>query len=236
MRQSPNVAHVWAMRGSPTPGTVGGCVSVTLIRGDVTEAIASAAGCTLVMADPPWRYTQAKVRGNAQDQYDGMAMPEIAAVLDLAFDAAADDSYLHCWATWPLLGEWMPHMASTRWRYLTGGSWHKTGGLGIGFHVRGDSEPWFLLSKGTPHPSRMDLSNAWASRRGGSAHSEKPQWHLRAAIEAWTQPGDLILSLWSGMCPEGRAAQMCGRSLVGAELDPSRHADAVDKMSQGVLF
>jgi len=209
-----------------------------IICGDVMDAVKESAGAKLVIADPPWTYTNTGTarrgfNGCAHGVYETDGIAQIAKVLDAAYEPSADDAYLLIWSTWPLLGEWFPAMSALKWRYLTGGSWHKTGGLGVGFHVRGDSEPWFLLAKGKPKPTGT-LSNAWSSRR--TQHSEKPVHWLRKAIETLTDPGDLVLSLWSGMCPEARAAQMFGRRLVGAELDPVRHRTAVAMLAQREMF
>jgi len=197
---------------------------ITIHLGDVHLAIDAASGCSMVIADPPWQYDNAGCRGNAADEYALDSFDQITHVLTASYSAAAANAYLLLWATWPLHADWSRHMLSLPWRYLTGGSWHKTGGLGVGYHVRGDSEPWYLLAKGKP-TSRTALTNAWSTPRG--RHSEKPVKWLAAAIENCTDPGDLVLSLWSGLCPEARAAKLTGRRLIGAELDPGRHAEAV---------
>lgn len=202
---------------------------IEIIHGDVTEAIRSAQGARLVVADPPWTYSNAGTRGNAADQYALGGMDWIASTLVAAYEVAAPDAYLLLWATWPLLAEWWPHMVQLPWRYLTGGSWHKLGGLGVGFHVRGDSEPWFLLAKGKPRPAGA-LSNAPATHR--QRHSEKPVEFLREAIAVLCPPDGLVLSLWSGMCPEARAAYLAERRLVGAEIDAERRAAAIGMLAQ----
>lgn len=181
-------------------------------------------GVRLVSADPPWQYEQTAVRGNAADEYDCPSMPDIVTTLDRAFDCCLPDAYMLCWSTWPMLLEFLLEMQRSRWRYITGGSWHKTGGLGVGFHLRGDSEPFLLMGKGKSKPVGT-LSNAFASPR--SRHSEKPVEFWKRALEAFTEPGDLVLSVYSGMCPEARAAKVTGRKLVGAEIDEERHRTAM---------
>lgn len=202
---------------------------ITIHCGDVSLVLEER-GAALVMADPPWSYTNtgtpdAGFNGTAAGQYDCPSMVDIVTTLDRSFDCARENAYLFCWATWPMLVEFILEAQRMRWRYLTGGSWHKTGGLGVGFHVRGDSEPWLLFAKGKPHPSDRTLSNAFQAPR--SRHSEKPVKDLCRVMECLTDPGDLVLSLYSGMCPEARAAKLTGRRLIGAELDPERHAMAM---------
>lgn len=200
---------------------------ITIHCGDVSMAL-EARGAALVMADPPWSYEQSAVKGNAADEYECPSMADIVTTLDRAFDSAADDAYLFCWTTWPMLVEFIIEAQQMRWRYLSGGSWHKTGGLGVGFHLRGDSEPWLLFGKGKPRPTDRSLSNAFSAPR--SRHSEKPVADLCRVMECLTDPGDLVLSIYSGMCPEARAAKLTGRRLIGAELDPDRH-----RMALGLL-
>lgn len=198
--------------------------------GDVSMVL-EARGAALVMADPPWSYNVGCLpgsvgRGGAKaDVYAVLGMSEIITTLDRSFDSAADDAYLFCWCTWPMLAEFIAASGTMRWRYLSGGSWHKTGGLGVGFHLRGDSEPWLLFAKGKPTPTSRTLSNAYASPR--TSHSEKPVAYLREVIGCLTEPDALVVSVYSGLCPEARAAKATGRRLIGAEIDPERHATAL---------
>ena len=205
---------------------------VELRLGDVSAMLEAhrGAGARLVIADPPWVYDNAGVCGNAADNYDLLSMEGIAATVDAAYDCAADGARLALWVTWPKLGEWMTAAAGMRWRYVTGGTWGKVGQMGVGFHWRGDSEALLVYVKGAPGRPHEAVSNLHVSRR--TDHSEKPVEWLRAAIRAWTQPGDLVLSVYSGLYPEGRACALEGRRCIGAEIDPERHAAAVGRLAQ----
>lgn len=193
-----------------------------LINGRNEESLEIASGFTLCIADPPWSYRNAGCRGTASGRYRTQSFGDIIDTLNAAYDIAAPDSYLLLWCTYPKIVEWARASADLKWRHLTGGSWHKSTGMGVGFHVRGDSEPWLLYAKGNPKPRHKSFRNAFASPR--KRHSEKPESFLRLAIECFSDPDDLILSLWSGLFPEGRAALSEGRRVVGAELDPDRFA------------
>ena len=205
---------------------------VDLVLGDVSAMLAAhkGAGARLVIADPPWAYDNAGTRGNAADNYDLLTNEGIAATVDAAYDCAADGARLALWVTWPKLGEWMTAAAGMRWRYVTGGAWGKAGQMGVGFHWRGDSEALLVYVKGSPGRPHEAVSNLHVSKR--TDHSEKPVEWLRAAIRAWTQPGDLVLSVYSGLFPEGRACALEGRRCIGAEIDPERHAAAVGRLAQ----
>jgi hypothetical protein len=233
-----------------TPPTIDG---IDLRCCDVREMLSTVTGARLVISDGPWDYTNTGTvdrgfNGCAAGQYECPSMSDIVDALDASFDCAADDAYHLAWTTWPMLFELMGEIhqqkSAFRWTYKTGGSWHKTGGLGVGFHLRGDSEPFLLFVKGKPHPYTIHIphpadaldgakkrkqvsavSNAYASRR--SAHSEKPVPFLIEVIKGLTDPNDLILSVYSGLCPEARACKATSRRMIGAEIDPVRHQTAL---------
>lgn len=211
---------------------------VTLLQGDVLDAIDQARGAELVIADPPWRYANTggvrsgKFRGAAKSHYRTAHVDDIAVALDLAWEVAAPDAYLVLWWTWPLLVELLPifHQA-TRWTYKSGGVWRKQGPMGIGFHSRGVCEPWAVLTKGRAKPQhRSFINHGEAPRR---RHSEKPVELLEEMVKVYCPPGGLVLSLYSGLFPEGRACLRAGRRAIGAELDPERYRAACAALSQG---
>lgn len=190
-------------------------------------------GFQLVHADPDWKYDNNNMNGSANKHYVQDTMNSIAVVLDQAYDCAADDAYLLLWVTFPLLREWFDATyggEELRWEYKSGGSWHKLGNLGVGFHWRGNAELLLLYTKGNPRPYRDDLSNAFESTR--TQHSEKPEEWLRKLIATFSKEGDKVLDLWAGMAPCGRACLLEGRSYVGVELDEARHKEATLLLSQ----
>ena len=186
-------------------------------------------GARLVVADPPWQYDRSSGSGCAANHYDCPSMGDIVTALDMAYACCAEDAYLVTFATWPMLADFVLRMQQGRWAYVSGGSWHKTGGMGVGYHWRGNSEPVLLWRKGTPKP-QATIGNAWAAPR--LRHSEKPVSLLVDILTAFSSPGDLVLSVYSGMCPEARAAKMTGRRLIGAEVDPARHEMALGLLAQ----
>lgn len=213
---------------------------VDLRLGDVSALLAEqkGAGAQLVIADPPWIYESGGVfrgwqggdAGCVEDHYETTTDASIVATIDAAFDCAAEGARLALWVTWPKLGEWMTASAGMRWSYKSGGAWGKAGRMGVGFHWRGDSEALLVYVKGSPGRPHEAVSNLHVSKR--TDHSEKPVDWLRAAVRAWTQPGDLVLSVYSGLYPEGRACALEGRRCIGAEIDPVRHAAAVGRLAQ----
>lgn len=188
---------------------------------DAAAVASIVSGARLVHTDPPWVYGGGNtgLAGSACDHYAVVTMEKIAEHLTAAYDAAAPDAYLFLWSTWPKIVEWIGASTAMPWRHVTGGSWHKAGRMGIGFHVRGDSEPWLLYVKGRPRPFAA-LSNAYGSAR--TKHSEKPIPFLRQMIAALTEPGDLVLDVYAGRASCGVAARLEGRRYAGIEIDPER--------------
>jgi hypothetical protein len=216
------VIQLSLVSGKPAPSIEG----IDLRCCDTAEMMASVEGASLVVADPPWTYANAGTRGAAGNHYGGLPIPVIASHVKASSLSAAPSAYLLLWCTWPLLGEWILGSAALMpgWRLVTGGSWHKDGRLGVGFHVRGDSEPLLIYVKGKPRPLEA-MSNAHGSPR--TAHSEKPLGWARDHVRAFCPSGGLVLDVYAGMAPYARACMLEGRRYVGAELDPDRHALAM---------
>lgn len=198
---------------------------VVLYHGDVLSMLKEecAQGAKLTIADPPWDYNRTIGKGVAQESYDVLGLAPVLKTLEAAFESAADDSYLLLWWTWPKLVEIMPALANGPWIYKSGGAWTKSG-LGVGFHLRGDCEPFAIFVKGNPKPAHRSLSNSIHAKR--RRHSEKPVEVLRLLIEGLTRPGDKVVSLYSGLFPEGRVCLHLGRACVGAEIDEIRFLEA----------
>ncbi len=204
-------------------------------------------GARMVFCDPPWTYSNSgdKTR-SAASHYPCLTMADIVRHVRSSYECAAEDAYLVIWATFPLLSEWMAAATekSIRWRYVTGGAWAKTGAPGSGFHWRGNAEPILIYRKGKPKPCTTKLLRSThvseqhrgkGQRRGceALAHSEKPIGYQANMIEVWSNPGDLILDVYAGLCSVGRAVKRAGggRRYVGAEIDPDRYRQAVDRLA-----
>ncbi len=190
----------------------------------------------LIVADPPWHYSQAPGHSaNPENHYSSMTDDEIAWLLAASWHYAAPASRLAVWCTWPKLGQWQAAIdrqaGNWRWRYVSGGAWTKMGGSpGTGYHWIGQSEICLLYVKGTGLCTEWGpLTNAHTSRR--QAHSEKPADWMAQWIERWTRPDDLVCDLFAGLAPLARSCILTGRDYVGAEIDPDRHRQAVDRIA-----
>ena len=211
---------------------------------EVEALLAEVRGARLVMADPPWRYSEAPGVANPEEEgiYGGLSDTQIAAHLDLSFDCAdPSGSRLLCWYTWPKDAEWnAAGNAGPRWgKRVTGGAWTKMtptgdGGarcdrIAVGYHWRGCTEPVAMFTKGATGRPDGILLNGHVSPP--TNHSEKPVEWLRAMIRAWTSPGDLVVDLYAGMAPVARACRAEGRRYIGAEIDPDRCQQARERLA-----
>ena len=118
----------------------------------------------VILADPPWNYANAGCRGAAENEYKTMSDEEIYN-LPIA-ECADNDCVLLLWATWPKLKEAMMTVSKWGFEYITGFPWIKVSSVsnnifgdieikspyGIGFWVRGCSEPILICRRGRPKP------------------------------------------------------------------------------------
>ncbi len=210
----------------------------------VDDLFKTVRGARMVFCDPPWTYSNSgdKTR-SAASHYSCLEMADIVRHVCKSWDCAAENAYLVVWATFPLLAEWFKVATpeAIKWEYLTGGAWAKTGAPGAGFHWRGNAEPILIYRKGKPRPVSTQLlrsTHVTEQHRGkhsksgeGLAHSEKPIAYQTNMIEVWSAPGDLIFDVYAGLCSVGRAVKRAGnRQYIGAEIDPDRYRQAVDRL------
>ena len=138
----------------------------------------SPASYGMIMADPPWDFSNWSEKGevkNAKAHYRCMPMEWIMSLPVL--DLAAPDSLLWCWGTPPMLDQQIVCVKSWGFTYVTQGTWVKTtknGKLhfGTGYFMRGAGEPFLLFKRGKPKIAARDIRNVFLAPVG--KHSEKP--------------------------------------------------------------
>ena len=139
----------------------------------------------VILADPPWNYRNKGVEGAAEAQYQTMSTAEIAQLP--IQDLAAPDSVLILWATWPTLYPDAGNIIDAwGFEYVTGFPWVKVDKppvvdlwgetqmfpfYGIGFWVRGCSEPVLIARRGKPRLPDYDFLGLVGE---GMKHSRKP--------------------------------------------------------------
>ena len=215
-----------AQRGASVAGIALRCC-------DVADLLREVRGAKLVIADPPWQYSQSPGVANPEenDIFAGLSDPEIVAHLDATFDCAGPDARLAVWYTFPKDQEWSEAgNAGKRWGGRTsGGAWIKSPHVGVGYHWRGWVEPVALFTKGTTGRPNHTAGTGLFGNGHISApdeHSYKPVAWMRRWIRAWTDPGDLVLDVYAGLGSVAVACALEGRRYVGAEIDPERHRRA----------
>lgn len=184
----------------------------------------------LIIADPPWKYTQAV--GDAVP-YNGLSVPEIVAHL-----ARMRARRLALWVTWPLLAEWWAAFPRTP---VSGGTWSKslhgdTGHYGQGYHWAGCSEPVLLYTDGAGHNDRSALRNAWGESwvEAPRENSRKPSEWMAQWIRRWVPDGGLVCDPYAGLGAVAEAVLLAGggRRYLGAEIDSVRHGEALALLAQ----
>lgn len=139
----------------------------------------------VIVADPPWRYANAGCRGAAENEYPTMSTSEICGLP--IQDLAADDCALFLWATWPQLLDASRVVQSWGFDYVTGFPWLKIVGLpsidlwgelkvkpqyGVGFWVRGCTEPLLIARRGSVSPPSGGFVGLLSENL---RHSRKPE-------------------------------------------------------------
>lgn len=138
----------------------------------------------VILADPPWSYSNSGTRGAALDEYSTMSIDDICAMPIQSI--ADDDAVLLLWATNPLLKEALRVCASWGFEYVTKFPWIKLTGqpqinffgewqykpqYGVGFWVRGCSEDIFICKRGKASPPDFDFVGILSEN---FFHSRKP--------------------------------------------------------------
>ncbi len=139
----------------------------------------------VVIADPPWNYNNSGCRGAAENHYATMS---IQAICDLPVSELVDENAaLFLWTTWPQLREGLDVVKAWGFEYVTGLPWLKIVGYpsidlwgdlvvkaqyGVGFWVRGCTEPLLIARRGNVSPASGDLVGLLSENL---RHSRKPE-------------------------------------------------------------
>jgi N6-adenosine-specific RNA methylase IME4 len=204
---------------------------IRLLNCDVIEMLRGLDGLAdLVIADPPWDYVQSHGASRADNHYQCLRIPQIAAHVDAA---AGRGRRLALWVTCPLLGEWMS--SEHNWGPpKTAGAWVKSregdeGHYGQGYHWAGVSELVLVYTRdGSFTDKSVPLRNGWIEPP--RQHSQKPvEWQAQW-IRRWVPEGGLVVDLYAGLGSVAEAVILAGggRRYIGAEIDVERYAAALE--------
>jgi adenine-specific DNA-methyltransferase len=91
----------------------------------------------------------------------------------------------------------------------------------------------YLLAKGTPERPLRPLPDVLPWRyTGNRLHpTQKPLEAIRPLIEAYSQPGDIVLDPFAGSGTTAAAARQLHRSFIGIELDPAYFRNATQRLA-----
>lgn len=131
----------------------------------------------VLLIDPPWRYSTIRPNGSAENHYGTMNSTDMG-TLPIGH-VAAPDCVLILWATWPKLAEALELVAAWGFEQISGLPWIKIEGerpdrpnFGIGFWVRGCSEPIIIARRGNVSPP----ADNWVGLISPNfEHSRKPE-------------------------------------------------------------
>jgi N6-adenosine-specific RNA methylase IME4 len=125
---------------------------------------------SVILADPPWSYSNSGFNQSAASKYPTMPTEEIC---KLNIEKLADkDSVLFLWVTVPLLPDGLRVMESWGYSYKTSMVWIKDRSPGIGFWLNTKHEILLIGSKG----SFLPLNKVDSIIKGEvTKHSKKPE-------------------------------------------------------------
>lgn len=130
----------------------------------------------VLYVDPAWSYNSKRSGGSmksgAAQQYQTMSLEDIC---NLQINKICEkDSILFLWCTTPLLLTHAPKvLESWGFTYKTMLTWEKTGRLGMGYYLRGQTEHLIVAVKGKIKPPRTNIRNLVRTKY--LKHSEKPE-------------------------------------------------------------
>jgi len=141
-------------------------------------------GYDIIMADPPWKFSNWSEKGEAKNAAAQYQCMELADIKSLPVGMLArKDCLLWLWATNPMLPQALEVIKAWGFTYKTAGTWLKqtpTGkpAFGTGYILRSSTEPFLIATMGAPTTARNVRSVVHGPVR---EHSRKPEEGYRAA-------------------------------------------------------
>jgi len=193
-----------------------------LILGDCVKMMRKmpAACVDFVLTDPPY-VAHYKDRSGRQIQNDDNAEWIYPAFRE-AFRVLKDDAFCLSFYGWNKVDSFFAAWKESGFRPVGHFTWVKRYRSSVGF-TQACHECAYLLVKGRPEkPSNPPPDVLSWQYSGNKLHpTQKPVTALTPLIEAYTQPGDLILDPFGGSGSTAVAARHCNRHYVLFEIDES---------------
>lgn len=127
----------------------------------------------VILADPPWQYSNSGFDQSAESQYTTMPTDDICNMFDIVDAFSTPETVMFMWATNPLLKDALKVMDAWGYEYKTNMAWIKDKAPGMGWFTKSKHELLLIGTRGnTPHPKERPDSYFEAIR---TVHSRKPQ-------------------------------------------------------------
>lgn len=202
----------------------------------------------LDVLDPPWSYVQRIGATRASNHYACLPTPEIVQQC-----ARMRGARVATWTTAPKQFEWWEAWPLA---YSGGAVWVKSGPsdldqeslwgdapppgevmdaghYGPGFHFAGCWEPVQVSARRPAYTDRsVPMRSVWVE--APNEHSEKPVRWMAQWIRRWVPPDGLVCDPYAGLGTVACAVVLAGegRRYLGTELDPERHAKALENIQR----
>ena len=183
----------------------GDCISV--LRCFPAESI------NLIVTDPPYlvRYLPRDGRRCAGDASADWLEPSFREL----YRVLKPDSFCISFYGWPWIERFMTVWKKCGFRPVSHLTWIKAHSSRDGY-TKSYHEVGFLLAKGRPPKPCEPISDVlpWEYTGNRLHTNEKPVIAIRPLIEAYSEPGDIIVDPFAGSGTTGIAAQLCNRRYI----------------------
>jgi site-specific DNA-methyltransferase (adenine-specific) len=204
----------------------------TIINGDCVHVLSQveAGSIDFILTDPPYitRYKSRDGRSVPNDDNDAWLKPSFAEM----FRVLRQDSFCVSFYGWSHADRFMAAYRAAGFR-VVGHFVFPKHYTSSEKYLRYQHECAYLLAKGRPLLSAKPIGDVipWTTYTHNELHpTQKPLCILKPLIEAFSDPGDLVLDPFSGSGSSLLAAKKLGREYLGIELDAQYHAIARDRL------
>jgi site-specific DNA-methyltransferase (adenine-specific) len=199
----------------------------TLLKADCIRAMRQlpAASVDFILTDPPYGicYKDRSERVIRNDNNFAWIKPAFAEM----YRVLADNRFCVSFYGWTYAERFVAAYKNAGFRIVGHITFKKNYVSSTGY-LHSQHECAYLLAKGRPPKPEAPISDVMPWAYSGNHHhpSEKAVKTLLPLIEAFSQPGDLVLDPFCGSASSFIAAKTLGRHYLGIELDPKYHAIA----------
>lgn len=203
----------------------------TVLHGDCISIMRSlpANSVDFILTDPPYlvRYQDREGRSIHNDSNSDWLMPAFSE----AYRVLKQDHFTISFYGWTQVDKFFHAWRSAGFRIVGHLVFRKQYASRSRF-LKYQHEQAYLLAKGNPALPEAPIADVIdMPYSGNKLHpTQKPVTALKPLIEAFTQPGDIVLDPFCGSGSALLAAKILNRNYLGIELDPQYHAAATKRL------